>query len=103
IIIYAILNPLLGLYIDHVYNSTGTVRPAFFNTVAIQMTVICGIVFISTLIPKGAIACNPKLSQDENVDIIENPNISSDRNSDHGQVIKRNNQVDTGSELVTYF
>ncbi|CAF1192280.1 unnamed protein product [Adineta steineri] len=103
IIIYAILNPLLGLYIDHVYNSTGTVRPAFFNTVAIQMTVICVIVFISTLIPKGAIACNPKLSQDENVDIIENPNVSSDRNSDHGQVIKRNNQVDTGSELVTYF
>lgn len=37
IIIYAILNPILGKYIDYVYNSTGTVRPALLNTAAIQL------------------------------------------------------------------
>ncbi|CAF1530392.1 unnamed protein product [Adineta ricciae] len=71
IIIYAIANPLLGKYIDSVYNSTGSVRPALVNTAAVQLTVISVMVFISTMIPKGAIACNPKLDDDQAVENAE--------------------------------
>jgi MFS family permease len=90
IIIYAILNPLLGLYLDKVFNDTGSVRPAFIYTVAIQMTVIAVIVLISTLIPKGAISCNPTLIQDEDLDTMENPDILP-------------NQKESTTQLVTYF
>ena len=65
IIIYAILNPTLGLYIDRVFAATGSIRPAFLGTVAIQMTVIAAIVFFSTFIPKRALACNPTLIPDD--------------------------------------
>ena len=65
IILYAILNPLLGRYIDSVYNATGSVRPALLNTAAIQLTVIAVIVFFSTFVPKGAIAWNPDLINDD--------------------------------------
>lgn len=60
IILYAILNPFLGKYIDSVYNSQGTVRPALSNTAAIQSSIISPIVVLSTFIPKGPIAFNPK-------------------------------------------
>jgi hypothetical protein len=93
IIIYAILNPLLGLYIDRVYDSTNSVRPAFVNTIAIQMTVISIIVLISTFIPKGAMACNPTLLQDEDLVSTENVNRLSDKT----------NQKETPVQLVTYF
>ena len=81
IIIYAILNPLLGLYIDRVYTATGSVRPAFLNTVAVQMTVISVVVFLSTFIPKHALTCNPNLIPDDQV----------------------NPRKDTASDKVTYF
>ncbi|UJR19703.1 hypothetical protein I4U23_022837 [Adineta vaga] len=68
IIIYAIANPLLGKYIDNIYNSTGSVRPALVNTAAIQLTIISVLVFISTFIPKGAFTCNPQLIYDQDVD-----------------------------------
>jgi MFS family permease len=61
IIIYAILNPILGKYIDHVYNTTGSVRPALLNTAAIQLTIILILVFLSTFIPKGSFHFNPIL------------------------------------------
>ena len=61
IIIYAIANPLLGLYLDKVYYSTGSVRPALVYTVGVQMTIISALVFASTFIPKGAVAFNPSL------------------------------------------
>ena len=64
IIIYAVANPLLGKYIDSVYNATGTIRPALLYTAAVQLTIIAVLVFASTLIPKGAIAFNPKLIND---------------------------------------
>lgn len=65
IIIYAILNPTLGLYIDRVFTMTKSIRPAFLNTVAIQMTVIAVVVFAATFIPKHALACNPRLIPDD--------------------------------------
>ena len=71
IIIYAILNPLLGKYIDGVHDSTDSIRSALFYTVAVQMTVISCIVFFSTFIPKGALSCNPTLAPEKEIDNME--------------------------------
>jgi MFS family permease len=86
IIIYAILNPILGIYIDSVFNLTGSVRPALINTAAIQLTIILIIVFLSTFIPKGSFAFNPILiDQDHST----NPNDHLEQSKDF--------------ELITYF
>ncbi len=61
IILYAILNPLLGKYIDQVYNIKQTIRPALIFTADVQITIIAFIVFISTFIPKGSFKFNPSL------------------------------------------
>jgi MFS family permease len=61
IIIYAICNPLLGKYIDSVYNNQQTIRPAFIFTVGVQITIIAMIVFLSTFIPKGSFKFNLSL------------------------------------------
>jgi MFS family permease len=61
IIIYAILNPILGIYIDFIFNTTGSVRPALFYTASIQLTIILILVFLSTFIPKGSFHFNPIL------------------------------------------
>jgi MFS family permease len=91
IIIYAILNPLLGLYLDRIYDLTESIRPAFINTVAIQITVISIIVLISTFIPKGALACNPTLIYDDELDKVENLK----KNDDQGKEMV--------PKLITYF
>ena len=61
IILYAILNPLLGKYIDSVYNTNQTIRPAMIYTVGVQVTIISVIVTASTFIPKGSFKINPTL------------------------------------------
>lgn len=61
IILYAILNPVLGRYIDQVYNAQQTIRPAMIYTVGVQITVISVIVFLSTFIPKSSFKLNPSL------------------------------------------
>jgi len=83
IIIYAILNPILGKYIDYVYNSTGTVRPALLNTAAIQLTIIVLVVFLSTFVPKGSWHWNPILINDD----------------DDDNQVESNKKID----LITYF
>ncbi len=61
IIIYAILNPLLGKYIDSTYDKDQTIRPAFIYTVGVQITIISIIIAASTFIPKGSFKLNPSL------------------------------------------
>ncbi|CAF4198182.1 unnamed protein product [Rotaria sordida] len=61
IILYAILNPLLGKYIDQIYNTNQTIRPAFIYTVGIQITIISIIMAISTFIPRDSFKLNPSL------------------------------------------
>ncbi|CAF3630605.1 unnamed protein product [Rotaria socialis] len=61
ITLYAILNPLLGKYIDSVYNSKQTIRPAFIFTVGVQITIVSILVSLSTFIPKGSCKLNPSL------------------------------------------
>ncbi|CAF0851817.1 unnamed protein product [Adineta ricciae] len=103
IIIYAILNPTLGLYIDRVYDRTDSVRPAFLYTVAVQMTIISVIVLVSTLIPKGALACNPTLIPDEDLNIIGTPKESSIETNDRRHILKGKNQQKVAPELITHF
>ena len=89
IIIYAILNPILGKYIDQVYNATGSVRPALLNTAAIQLTIIVVVVFLSTFIPKGSFAFNPVLIDQDDSSNTTNPKHQTEEKP----------QVD----LITYF
>jgi hypothetical protein len=99
IIIYAILNPILGKYIDHVYNTTGSVRPALLNTAAIQLTIILILVFLSTFIPKGSFHFNPILiDQDDQPNDIKQKTIQADKS-----ISNENKQTNNNSDLVTYF
>ncbi|CAF5142477.1 unnamed protein product, partial [Rotaria sp. Silwood1] len=65
IIIYAIANPFLGKYIDRIYKTHGTIRPALVYTAGVQFTLIMGIVLASTFIPAGAFSLNPKIEDQE--------------------------------------
>jgi hypothetical protein len=87
IIIYAILNPILGIYIDHVYNTNGTVRPALIHTAAIQLTIILICVFLSTFIPKGSFHFNPTLIDQQNSNIDQQNQL----------------QIKNNLQLITYF
>ncbi|CAF2894838.1 unnamed protein product [Rotaria sp. Silwood2] len=97
ITIYAILNPFLGRYLDSVYTLNGTIRPAFMNTVAVQMTVISVIVFASTFIPKGAIAFNPRFIVDDK----STSTTDSPKNLHNNSKITK--EKDKSSDLVNYF
>jgi hypothetical protein len=68
IVLYAILNPTLGSYIDEVWAEDQSAYRALINIGGVQFTVICVVVLLWTLVPKGAIALNPKLLFDENLD-----------------------------------
>ncbi|CAF1133152.1 unnamed protein product [Adineta ricciae] len=68
IIIYSIGNPLLGKHIDHVYNTKGSVQSALIYTAAVQLSIIVVIMIAASFIPKGAIAFNPVLIEDDSID-----------------------------------
>ncbi|CAF2521779.1 unnamed protein product [Rotaria sp. Silwood2] len=76
IIIYSFANPFLGKYIDSIYKSHGTIRPALIYTVGVQFTLIMLIVVASTFIPSGTFLWNPKID-DQEEDLSED-----DENSD---------------------
>ncbi|KAE8349468.1 hypothetical protein BDV28DRAFT_163607 [Aspergillus coremiiformis] len=73
IVIYAITSPILGSYIDHVYSETGgfenggNIYAAIQNVAGVQFTIISGLVFSSTFIPRGSLAFNPKMLYKENL------------------------------------
>jgi len=73
IVIYAITSPLLGRYIDKIYNRTGGVNGgdihgALVNTVGVQFTIIGFIIIAATLVPKGALRVNPEMIYGEKLD-----------------------------------
>jgi MFS family permease len=72
IVIYAITSPLLGRYIDRVYNRTGgsdggDIHEAIRMVGGIHFTVLFVVIFTSTFIPRGALSFNPKLLNDEDL------------------------------------
>ena len=74
IVIYAICSPLLGKYIDGVYNRTGgsedggTIKPALRNTAGVQFTILSIVVLASTFVPHGALSLNPKMLHGQALD-----------------------------------
>ncbi|PIG82397.1 hypothetical protein AARAC_007947 [Aspergillus arachidicola] len=74
IILYAITSPILGSYIDRVYSDTGgsenggNIYAAIQNVASVQFSIISGLVLISTFVPRGSLAFNPKMLYNENLD-----------------------------------
>ncbi|CAF3888059.1 unnamed protein product [Rotaria sordida] len=91
IIIYAIANPFLGKYIDNIYKSHGTIRPALIYTVGVQFTVIMIIVLLSTFIPPGAFSFNPKIDyqQEDSSEEADDSHTFIDNNHQSIESIKR--------------
>lgn len=74
IVIYAICSPLLGRYIDRVYAQTGgsanggNIHEAIRMVGGVQFTVIMVVVLSSTFVPRGSLALNPLMLNDEVLD-----------------------------------
>ncbi|CZS98470.1 uncharacterized protein RCO7_04166 [Rhynchosporium graminicola] len=60
IVLYAILSPLLGTYIDDVYTRKNDVHEAIKYIGGIQFSVIAGVILAATLVPRGSFSLNPK-------------------------------------------
>lgn len=68
IIIYAVANPLLGKYIDRVSASKNLdISSAIQNIAGVQFTIISACIIAATFIPRGAIAFNPAMINDEDL------------------------------------
>ncbi|KAK3113302.1 hypothetical protein LTR53_009552 [Teratosphaeriaceae sp. CCFEE 6253] len=105
IILYAILSPLLGRYVDGVYNRTGgsdggDIHEAISNVGGVQFTVVCVVVLLATFIPKGAIAINPPFLYDERLDSDLDGLIDKDASSDEvgAEAAMRKGSVGVGLE-----
>ncbi|KAK9357180.1 hypothetical protein V1504DRAFT_482263 [Lipomyces starkeyi] len=73
IVIYAILSPILGRYIDSVYNATGgpdggSINGAILNVGGVQFSIIAVIIMSASFIPRGAFSLNPKMLFNEKLD-----------------------------------
>ncbi|KAK9320199.1 hypothetical protein V1517DRAFT_330072 [Lipomyces orientalis] len=75
IVIYAITSPLLGHYIDSVYNKTGGanngghVQEAIQYVGGVQFTIVFALIMASTFIPRGSFSLNPQMLFNENLDL----------------------------------
>ncbi|KAL0580558.1 hypothetical protein V5O48_001468 [Marasmius crinis-equi] len=103
IVLYSILSTVLGRWIDNqVGSATGdaaaaSARVALKYIGGVQFTVLCVVVMVSTFIPRGSFAFNPK-DEDFNVDQASNfDNRSLDLRSDELGFVKTR-ETDTHSE-----
>ena len=60
-IVYAVVNPLLGKYINVVYSTSLTIHLTLIYTAGVQITAVSLIMFLSTFIPKGSFKLNPTI------------------------------------------
>ncbi|KAL2361691.1 hypothetical protein RJZ56_005417 [Blastomyces dermatitidis] len=74
IVLYAITSPVLGRYIDHVFNESGgtenggDIHLAILNIGAVQFTILSVVILAATFVPQGAFALNPDVIFDEQLD-----------------------------------
>lgn len=74
IIIYAIAQPLLGQYVDGVFEATGgakhggTVNEALRNIGGVQFSIIALCMIAATCVPRGALKFNPTMLYGESLD-----------------------------------
>ncbi|KAL9116747.1 MAG: hypothetical protein Q9187_006724 [Circinaria calcarea] len=70
IVTYAITNPLLGAHVDKIFRRTGgDVHEAVRNIAGVQFTVVAIVVIAATFIPRGAFSLNPKMLENEELDL----------------------------------
>lgn len=101
IVIYAITQPLLGRHVDSVNNAQVTIRPAIRNIAGIQFTIISLVMFCSTFIPQGALAFNPKMLNEEQLDTdLEQPDVRQDSDEDLKKY-HHNGTIDDRRQSVT--
>ncbi|KAL2073521.1 hypothetical protein VTL71DRAFT_10847 [Oculimacula yallundae] len=60
IVLYAILSPLLGMYVDSVFKRMNDVHEAVKYIGGVQFSVIAGVILLATFVPRGSFAFNPK-------------------------------------------
>jgi hypothetical protein len=100
IVLYAVLGTVLGRYLDDVFNksggssSGGTIYTGLIFTAGVQMSLICVTVLASTFIPKGSFALNPKMLNDQklDIDLEETPSEGGDTE----RVLKKRSNHETG-------
>ncbi|KAJ6259644.1 hypothetical protein Dda_5282 [Drechslerella dactyloides] len=69
IIVYAIMSPLVGKYIDKIGDEhDDVIQPGIFNIAGVHFTVLSGIMLAATFIPRGSWSLNPKLLDDIELD-----------------------------------
>ncbi|KAK2749574.1 hypothetical protein FQN55_003274 [Onygenales sp. PD_40] len=74
IIIYAITSPLLGRYVDKVFNESGgaegggDIHKAIRNIGGIQFTILAGVIMAATFVPQGAFKLNPRILFDQDLE-----------------------------------
>ncbi|KAG0378715.1 hypothetical protein BGX24_003001 [Mortierella sp. AD032] len=65
IVLYAILGPTLGKYIDKSFlENNKDIHPALMNVGGVLYTCVCVVLLAATFIPKGSFALNPSLIDD---------------------------------------
>lgn len=60
IVLYAVLSSVLGKWVDKQLAKKVSARDVLKYIGGVQFTILCVVILIATLIPRGAIALNPK-------------------------------------------
>ncbi|KAH7356981.1 hypothetical protein BKA65DRAFT_580217 [Rhexocercosporidium sp. MPI-PUGE-AT-0058] len=60
IVLYAIMSPSLGNYIDGAFKEKSDVHEAMNYVAGVQFSAIAGVILVATFVPKGSSAFNPK-------------------------------------------
>ncbi|KAL4991482.1 hypothetical protein BDW68DRAFT_152076 [Aspergillus falconensis] len=74
IVLYAITSPILGTYIDYVYEKTGgperngNIFEAIRNVGSVQFSVVAVLVLVATFVPRGSMSLNPKMLHEEDLE-----------------------------------
>lgn len=68
IVLMAVVSPLLGRYIDFVFNQTGQIYSAITYTAGVHFTIVFVVIFAATFIPRGSLAFNPEMLHGEKLD-----------------------------------
>lgn len=104
IVTYAITSPILGRYIDDVYNKTGgsndgDIHKAIFSVAGLHYSAMAAIIFAATFAPVGSWAWNPNLLFNEELDTdLEVTEIGESKDDDFDKELKKTHTNITSSQ-----
>lgn len=107
IVTYAITSPLLGRYIDSVYERTGGedngghIQEAMQNIAGVQFTLVFVLVMTATFIPKGALTFNPKMLFDQELDADLGADSEKDGSTGEGGMKEVEHETPKGDLIVS--